>query len=74
MLALENAHDILKVPLMYREDQGLWLRAKLRAIDRILMTQLRVDDNQLKRQRMDIMPDLLAKLAELKKAKPKLVS
>jgi hypothetical protein len=50
----------------------VWLRAKLRAGRDVLAARLRVDENALKKQRTDLLPDLIRLIAEAKAGNPNL--
>ncbi len=52
----------------------MWLRAKLRVLDRVLLTQTRVDENRLKARKLDVLPRLLEAIAEAKRVNPQLVA
>lgn len=67
-LALDRAHDILKDPL--DTDSGYYpeeLRAQASIIKTTLSTQVRVDENRLRKRELDVMPKLKAIIAEEEK-------
>jgi hypothetical protein len=61
-LGLKNLRDILTAPLDF-EDNSL-LRAKNAAANTVLNTQVKVDENTLRRQTVDRLPELLEILRE----------
>lgn len=63
-LALDRASDILQVfPSRMSETFGEELRAQTSTIKTVLATQLRVDENQLRRRTVDALPQLLKDVA-----------
>ena len=73
-LSLENYWEVLKVPLHRRppEEQMAWLRAQMRANRDVLMAKIRVDDQVMKRHKLDALPALLEEIREAKRQNPKL--
>jgi hypothetical protein len=69
--ALDQADEILSLPL--DPDNSVTMRAKTAVMASVLTTQVRVDEGNLKRVCADRMPELLARLAELKRQNPKLL-
>lgn len=64
-LALDRASDILQVfPSRMSETFGDELRAQTSTIKTVLATQLRVDENQLRRRVVDALPKLLKDVAD----------
>lgn len=64
-LALKVHHDILSAPLPHHEDEGYipLAKIKLATAQSILSTQIKVDENQLKRRKQD---DIMSILEELR--------
>lgn len=63
-LALDRATDILQVfPSRTSETFGEELRAQTSVVKTVLATQLRVDENQLRRRTVDALPQLLKDIA-----------
>lgn len=63
-LALDRAQDILLVsPDKSSEAYGIELRAQTSTIKTVLATQLRVDENHLRRRATDALPKLLEAVA-----------
>lgn len=63
-LALDRATDILQVfPSRESETFGEELRAQTSTIKTVLATQLRVDENHLRRRTVDALPELLKSVA-----------
>lgn len=63
-LALDRATDILQVfPSRESETFGDELRAQTSTIKTVLATQLRVDENHLRRRTVDALPELLKSVA-----------
>lgn len=63
-LALDRATDILQVfPSRMSDTFGEELRAQTSVVKTVLATQLRVDENQLRRRTVDALPQLLKEIA-----------
>lgn len=63
-LALDRATDILQVfPSRASETFGEELRAQTSVLKTVLTTQLRVDENHLRRRTVDALPELLKAVA-----------
>ena len=63
-LALDRATDILQVfPSRMSETFGDELRAQVSTVKTVLTTQLRVDENHLRRRTVDALPQLLRDVA-----------
>lgn len=50
----------------------MWLRAKLRAGKEVLAARLRVDENSMRRQELDVLPELIRQMAQAKAENPAL--
>ena len=68
--ALDKADDILSLPLPDPDDAnfGAILRSQNAAANTILTTQVRVDENHLRKQQVDTLPQLIADIAEYRRA------
>jgi len=68
--ALDKADDILSLPLPDSDDVnfGAILRSQNAAANTILTTQVRVDENHLRKQQVDTLPQLIADIAEYRRA------
>ena len=68
--ALDKADDILSLPLPDTDDVnfGAILRSQNAAANTILTTQVRVDENHLRKQQVDTLPQLIADIAEYRRA------
>jgi len=68
--ALDKADDILSLPLPDPDDVnfGAILRSQNAAANTILTTQVRVDENHLRKQQVDTLPQLIADIAEYRRA------
>jgi len=67
--ALDKADDILSLPLPEPDDANFSaiLRSQNAAANTILTTQVRVDENHLRKQQVDTLPQLIAEIAEYRK-------
>ena len=67
--ALDKADDILSLPLPDPDDANFSaiLRSQNAAANTILTTQVRVDENHLRKQQVDTLPQLIAEIAEYRK-------
>jgi hypothetical protein len=68
--ALDKADDILSLPLPDPDDVnfGAILRSQNAAANTVLTTQVRVDENHLRKQQVDTLPRLIADIAEYRRA------
>jgi hypothetical protein len=68
--ALDKADDILSLPLPDSDDVNFSaiLRSQNAAANTILTTQVRVDENHLRKQQVDTLPQLIADIAEYRRA------
>ena len=68
--ALDKADDILSLPLPEPDDANFSaiLRSQNAAANTILTTQVRVDENRLRKQQVDTLPQLIADIAEYRRA------
>jgi hypothetical protein len=73
-LGLDNWHNVLAVPLHMRpqDEIGMWLRAKLRAGRDAIAAKLRVQEADLTKKAVDMLPDLLKAIAQAKRENPAL--
>ena len=68
--ALDKADDILSLPLPDPDDVNFSaiLRSQNAAANTVLTTQVRVDENHLRKQQVDTLPQLIADIAEYRQA------
>jgi hypothetical protein len=68
--AICKADDILSLPLPEPDDANFSaiLRSQNAAANTILTTQVRVDENRLRKQQVDTLPQLIADIAEYRRA------
>jgi hypothetical protein len=73
-LYLLHCHRVLVVPLHAypREEWPMWLRARDRAGRAMLTATLRVEERSLRRRELDVLPDLLRRIEELRETNPAL--
>jgi hypothetical protein len=68
--AIDKADTILSLPLPEPDDANFSaiLRSQNAAANTILTTQVRVDENRLRKQQVDTLPQLIAEIAEYRQA------
>jgi len=74
-VALDRDYEILAIPPHLRppDELAMWLRAILRASESSKRTLTKVDENRMRRQKLDVLPKLMEKIKEAKAKNPNLI-
>lgn len=71
--ALDNAEQILDLPVDANEEFGHVLRAKTSVVTTVLNTQVKVDERRLRRQQLDRLPALIEEVNRIAAGLPLMI-